>query len=95
MTEAEWLACTEPQHLFYALELEPVSSRKLRLFARACSRMTRGRGGWLGLPRTTLAFATPCRSPGALSARFVRPPPTWPCNPSTDPRWALRPSSPS
>ena len=39
MTEAEWLACTEPQHLFYALELEPVSSRKLRLFARACCQL--------------------------------------------------------
>src|SRR5262245_3375650 len=35
---------------------------------RPCDRrrMTRGRGGWLGLPRTTLSFAIPCRSPGAL-----------------------------
>src|SRR5262245_10481514 len=35
---------------------------------RPCDRrrMTRGRGGWLGLPRTTLLFAIPCRSPGAL-----------------------------
>jgi hypothetical protein len=39
MTEAEWLACTEPQHFFYALEFEPVSNRKLRLFACACCRL--------------------------------------------------------
>src|SRR5579884_3836838 len=29
--------------------------------------MTRGRDGWLGLSRVTLAFTTPRRSPGALS----------------------------
>jgi hypothetical protein len=33
--------------------------------------MTRGRGGWLGLPRTTRAFATPRRSPGTLRARRI------------------------
>jgi hypothetical protein len=38
--------------------------------------MTRGRDGWLGLSRVTLAFTTPRRSPGALSGRyrlFVQP----------------------
>src|SRR5262245_17716802 len=45
----------------------PLSTLQQRPYDRY--RMTRGRGGWLGLPRTTLAFVTPCRSPGALSVR--------------------------
>jgi hypothetical protein len=37
MTEAEWLACTEPQDLLEVLRCR-VSDRKLRLFAAACAR---------------------------------------------------------
>src|SRR5262249_21450144 len=47
----------------------PLSTLRQKPYDRY--RMTRGRGGWLGLPRTTLAFATPCRSPGALSVRPI------------------------
>src|SRR5262245_59205205 len=43
----------------------------LRQKPRDRYRMTRGRDGWLGLSRTTLSFATPCRSPDALRARRI------------------------
>src|SRR5437667_2865766 len=42
----------------------------LRLWPYDRRRMTRGQDGWLGLSCTTLAFATPRRSPGALSINF-------------------------
>src|SRR6516165_4863484 len=41
----------------------------LRCRPRDLQRMTRGRDGWLGLSRVTLAFTTPRRSPGALSVQ--------------------------
>ncbi len=44
----------------------PLSTLRLRPYERL--RMTRGRGGSLSLPRVTLTFTTPCRSPGALCA---------------------------
>src|SRR5262245_42855703 len=47
----------------------PLSTLRQKPYDRY--RMTRGRGGWLGLPRTTLSFATPCRSPDALRARWI------------------------
>src|SRR6516225_9422462 len=43
----------------------PLSTLRRRPCDR--QRMTRGRDGWLGLSRVTLAFTTPRRSPGALS----------------------------
>src|SRR5262245_27734975 len=46
----------------------------LRCRPRDRQRMTRGRDGWLGLSRVTLAFTTPRRSPGALSVRQLLPP---------------------
>jgi hypothetical protein len=38
MTEAEWLACTEPQEMLACLRSGHASSRKIRLFACACCR---------------------------------------------------------
>src|SRR5262245_18675283 len=45
----------------------PLSTLRRRPCDR--QRMTRGRDGWLGLSRVTLAFTTPRRSPGALSVQ--------------------------
>ena len=38
MTEAEWLACTNPQEMLVALRSRKVSERKLRLFFVGCAR---------------------------------------------------------
>src|SRR5207249_6456418 len=46
----------------------PLSTLRLPPYDRR--RMTRGQDGWLGLSCTTLAFATPRRSPGA-SCQFI------------------------
>ena len=40
MTEAEWLACEDPQRMLYSLR-ESLSARKLRLFAVACAGQVR------------------------------------------------------
>jgi hypothetical protein len=46
----------------------------LRCRPRDRQRMTRGRDGWLGLSRVTLAFTTPRRSPGALPVQVNHDP---------------------
>jgi hypothetical protein len=38
MTEAEWLACTEPQKMLSFLSQRDASARKFRLFTTACAR---------------------------------------------------------
>jgi hypothetical protein len=55
MTEAEWLACTDPQRMLAFLgrarRREAASDRQLRLFAAACVRHAAGQkevGTWIG-----------------------------------------------
>jgi hypothetical protein len=69
MTEAEWLACADPQKLLAFLRGR-ASDRKLRLFACACYRMRGGFGGdrARGAAEVAERYADGLATPGELEA---------------------------
>ena len=64
MTEAEWLACTDPTPMLEFLK-EKASDRKLRLFALACVRLC---SEWLVHPYSIAALEASERVAEGLSS---------------------------